>query len=330
MISNDKFKNEILLKENDERFSLFPVKYPILWDYYKKSEMSFWTAEEIDLGEDIKQWKDKLNDNERHFIKYILAFFANADSIVNENLAINFMTEVQLPEARAFYATQIFIETIHAEVYSLLIDTYIQDTAEKQLLFNAYKTVPAVEKKAGWALKWISSDNFVERLVAFVCVEGIFFSGSFCSIFWLKNRGLMPGLSMANDFISRDEGLHCEFACELYAMLSPEAKLTQARIEEIIKDAVEIEKEFITESLPISLIGMNSGLMIQYIEYVTDFWLQRLGYKAIYNSKNPFSFMDMISVEKKANFFEKRPSEYTSAKVGRTVEENAFTTDAEF
>lgn len=330
MKNTEKYHDEILLKPNDERFSLFPIKYPNLWDYYKKSEMSFWTAEEVELHEDIKHWNDKLNDNERHFIKYVLAFFANSDSIVNENLAINFMTEVQLPEARAFYATQINIENIHAEIYSLMIDTYISDTKEKNLLFNAYKTVPAVEKKAGWALKWIGSDDFVERLVAFCCVEGIFFSGSFCAIFWLKNRGLMPGLSMANDFISRDEGLHCEFACELYSMLSQSSRLTQARIEEIFINAVEIEKEFITESLPVNLIGMNSDLMIQYIEYVADFWLTRLGYNKIYNSKNPFAFMEMLSVEKKANFFEKRPTEYTMAKVGRTVDENSFTTEADF
>ena len=330
MKNNDKYINELLLKPSDEAYSMFPIRFPKLWEFYKTSQQALWSAEELDFEEDKKHWRDKLTDNERHFVKYVLAFFANSDSIVNENLATNFMNEVQLSEAKAFYGVQIYMETVHSEVYSLMIDTYINDVEEKSLLFKAYKTVPAVEKKAGWALKWIESDDFVERLVAFCCVEGVFFSGSFCSIFWLKNRGLMPGLSMANDFISRDEGMHCEFAAELYKMLSPSAKLSQERIEEIFSDAMEIEKEFITESLPVNLIGMNSNLMTQYIEYVADFWIQKLGYKIMYGSKNPFAFMEMISVEKKANFFEKKPTEYTMAKIGRTSAENAFSTEADF
>lgn len=330
MRNNTKYINETLLKPSEEAYSMFPVRYPKLWQWYKTSHAALWSAEELDFEEDLKHWREKLTNDERHFIKYVLAFFANSDSIVNENLATNFFNEVQLSEAKAFYGVQILIETIHSEVYSLMIDTYIKDTEEKSLLFRAYKTVPAVEKKANWALKWIDSDDFVERLVAFCVVEGLFFSGSFCAIFWLKNRGLMPGLSMANDFISRDEGMHCEFACELYSMLSPSARLSQQKIEEIFRDAIEIEKEFITESLPVSLIGMNSNLMIQYIEYVADFWMEKLGYKPIFGSKNPFAFMEMISVEKKANFFEKKPTEYTMAKIGRSAEENRFTTDEDF
>lgn len=329
-MKNEKYKDEVILTPTPERYSAFPIRWPILWQRYKTAHAALWSSEELDFEEDVKHWREKLTDDERHFIKYVLAFFANSDNIVNENLAINFYGEVQLSEAKQFYAVQILIEAIHSEVYSLMIDTYVKDTEEKALLFQAWKTVPAVEKKAQWALRWIESPDFVERLVAFCVVEGLFFSGSFCSIFWLKNRGLMPGLSMANDFISRDEGMHCEFACELYSMLSPSAKLSQQRIEEIFKDAMEIEKEFITESLPVSLIGMNSTLMIQYIEYVADFWMQKLGYKPIYGSKNPFAFMEMISVEKKANFFEKKPTEYTMAKIGRTAEENSFTTEADF
>src|SRR5258705_13116420 len=259
--------NEILLKENKDRFVILPINYPAVWAMYKKHEASFWTAEEIDLSSDLKDWNN-LNDGERHFISHILAFFAASDGIVNENLAVNFMSEVQLPEARCFYGFQIMMENIHSETYALLIDTYIKDPQEKYRLFHAIDTVPAVKKKAEWALRWIEGGNFAERLVAFAAVEGIFFSGSFCSIFWLKKRGLMPGLTFSNELISRDEGLHCEFACLLYNML--QSKLPEKEVQEIITDAVTIEKEFITEALPVSLIGMNAKMMSQYIEFVAD------------------------------------------------------------
>src|SRR3982751_6100055 len=258
--------NEPILAENKDRFVLFPIKYKDIWEFYKKAEASFWTAEEIDLAADIADWNNKLNDNERHFIKHVLAFFAASDGIVNENLAINFLNEVQYPEARCFYGFQIMMENIHSETYSLLIDTYIKDPAEKDKLFHAVDTVPCVGKKAEWALRWINNGSFAERLVAFAAVEGIFFSGSFCSIFWLKKRGLMPGLTFSNELISRDEGLHCDFACLLYGML--QNKLSQERIYEIISNAVEIEKEFVCDALPVNLIGMNSELMAQYIEFV--------------------------------------------------------------
>lgn len=304
---------EEILKENPNRFVLFPLKYQKVWDMYKTHVKAFWTAEEIDLYQDLDDWNNKLNNDEKYFIKNVLAFFAGSDGIVNENLSINFINDVQIPEARMFYGFQIAMENIHSETYSLLIDTYIKDTNEKNKLFDAIHTVPCVEKKANWALKWISDPNatFAERLVAFAAVEGIFFSGSFCSIFWLKKRGLMPGLSMSNEFISRDEGLHCEFACLLYSML--QNKLSKQRIEEIVCSAVEIEKEFITEALPVSLIGMNSNLMKQYIEFVADFWLVRLGYEKVYKSENPFDFMDMLSLDSKSNFFEHRPSQYSKA-----------------
>src|SRR3990170_3663081 len=267
-------ENEILLKENKDRFVILPIKYPKIWEQYKKHEASFWTAEEIDLGDDMKDW-NALNDGERHFISHVLAFFAASDGIVNENLAVNFMSEVQLPEARCFYGFQIMMENIHSETYALLIDTYIKDLFEKDKLFHAIDTVPAVKKKAEWALRWIENGSFAERLVAFAAVEGIFFSGSFCSIFWLKKRGLMPGLTFSNELISRDEGLHCDFACLLYGMLNK--KLSREAVAEIIGDAVRIEKEFITEALPVDLIGMNSRLMQQYIEFVADRWLTELG-----------------------------------------------------
>jgi ribonucleoside-diphosphate reductase beta chain len=276
---------EVLLQENKDRFVLLPIKYPEIWKMYKKHEASFWTAEEIDLSPDLKDW-ERLSNDERHFIKHVLAFFAASDGIVNENLAVNFMKEVQLPEARCFYGFQIMIENIHSETYSLLIDTYIKDPVEKNRLFHAIDSVPCVQKKAQWALKWINDGSFAERLVAFAAVEGIFFSGSFCSIFWLKKRGLMPGLSFSNELISRDEGLHCDFACLLYSML--ETKLSQERIHAIIRDAVENEHEFVTDALPVSLIGMNSKLMCQYIEFVADRLLVALGYDKIYNATNPF------------------------------------------
>ena len=307
-------KVEPILEPNDNRFVLFPIQHDDIWQFYKKAEASFWTAEEIDLGQDLIDWENKLNDNERHFIKHILAFFAASDGIVNENLAENFLSEVQYTEAKFFYGFQVAIENIHSETYSLLIDTYIKDTAEKNYLFNAIETLDCVKKKADWALRWIEKGSFAERLVAFAAVEGIFFSGSFCSIFWLKKRGLMPGLSFSNELISRDEGLHCDFACLLYNKHVVN-KMDKQQIKEIITDAVEIEKEFITDALPVKLIGMNSDLMSQYIEFVADRLLNELIGKKIYNVSNPFDFMDMISLRGKTNFFEKRVAEYQKAGV---------------
>lgn len=294
---------------------------------YKKAEQSFWTAEEVDLHADQRDW-DRLNDGERHFIKHVLAFFAASDGIVNENLAVNFMKEVQLPEARCFYGFQIMMENIHSEMYSLLIDSYIKDTAEKNRLFNAIDTIPCVTKKAEWALRWISNGTFAERLIAFVAVEGIFFSGSFCSIFWLKKRGLMPGLCTSNEFISRDEGMHCDFACLLYSML--ENQLPKEQVTQIITDAVVLEHEFVTDALPVSLIGMNAKMMCQYIEFVADRLLVSLGCEKVYNSSNPFDFMEMISLQGKTNFFEKRVSEYKKAGVGQQKEDNVFKLDEDF
>ncbi|MES2560348.1 MAG: ribonucleoside-diphosphate reductase small subunit [Bacteroidota bacterium] len=304
--------DELLLRENKDRFVILPINYPQIWEMYKKHEASFWTAEEIDLSDDLKDWAN-LNDGERHFISHILAFFAASDGIVNENLAVNFMSEVQLPEARCFYGFQIMMENIHSETYALLIDTYIKDNATKNHLFHAIETVPAVKKKAEWALRWIQNGTFAERLVAFAAIEGIFFSGSFCSIFWLKKRGLLPGLTFSNELISRDEGLHCEFACLLYSML--QNKLTEEQVHTIIRDAVTIEKEFVSEALPVDLIGMNAKLMQQYIEFVADRWLSELGYARIYNATNPFDFMEMISLQGKTNFFEKRVGDYQKAGV---------------
>ena len=300
---------EHILTENKSRFVLFPLKYNDIWQMYKTAQMSNWTAEEIDLAQDLTDWEEKLNDNERHYIKNVLAFFAASDGIVNENLAENFLKEVQYPEAKCFYGFQIAMENVHSETYSLLIDTYIKDTDERDYLFNAIDTVPSVKKKADWALKWINSDSFAERLIAFAAVEGIFFSGSFCSIFWLKKRGLMPGLTFSNELISRDEGLHCMFACLLHNKYV-QNKVSSQRITDIIREAVDIEREFITESLPVSLIGMNSKLMEQYIEFTADFWLTELGCNKIYNVENPFDFMEMLSLQNKSNFFEKRTSEY--------------------
>ena len=318
---------EVLLEENKDRFVLLPIKYPEIWQMYKKHEASFWTAEEIDLSPDLKDW-ERLTNDERHFVKHVLAFFAASDGIVNENLAVNFMREVQLPEARCFYGFQIMIENIHSETYSLLIDTYIKDTAEKSRLFRAIETVPCVQKKAEWALRWINYGSFAERLVAFAAVEGIFFSGSFCSIFWLKKRGLMPGLSFSNELISRDEGLHCDFACLLYNML--ETKLSPERVKEIIMDAVVNEHEFVTDALPVSLIGMNSKLMCQYIEFVADRLLVALGQPKVYNAVNPFDFMETISLQGKTNFFEKRVAEYQKAGVMNTKEQHTFKLDEDF
>ncbi|MFM7730547.1 MAG: ribonucleotide-diphosphate reductase subunit beta, partial [Flavobacteriales bacterium] len=300
-----------------------------IWDYYKKSEANIWTAEEIDLAADLVDWNTKLNQDEQHFIKHVLAFFASSDGIVNENLAENFVREVQYTEAKFFYGFQIMMENIHSETYSLLIDTYIKDTAEKNYLFKAIENMACVGKKADWALRWIKNGSFAERLVAFAAVEGIFFSGSFCSIFWLKKRGLMPGLAFSNELISRDEGLHCDFACLLYNRHIVN-KLPQERIQQIIMDAVEIEKEFITEALPVRLIGMNSDMMSQYIEFVADRLLVELGNNKVYNVSNPFEFMELISLEGKSNFFEKRNSEYTKAGVMANPEDQVFTTEEEF
>ncbi len=306
--------NEPILEENKSRFVLFPIQHDDIWSFYKRAEASFWTAEEIDLAPDLVDWESKLNDDEKHFIKHVLAFFAASDGIVNENLAENFLSEVQYTEAKFFYGFQIAMENVHSETYSLLIDTYIKDTAEKNHLFNAMETLDCVKKKADWALRWIEKGNFAERLVAFAAVEGIFFSGSFCSIFWLKKRGLMPGLSFSNELISRDEGLHCDFACLLYND-HVQNKLTIDEIRAIILDAVEIEKEFVTDALPVRLIGMNSESMAQYIEFVADRLLMELGCPKEYDATNPFDFMDMISIQGKTNFFEKRVGEYQKAGV---------------
>jgi len=306
--------SEPLLAPQDNRFTLFPIKHDDIWKMYKQAEASFWTAEEMDLAKDKNDWDDKLNDNERHFIKNILAFFAGSDGIVGENLLENFSTEIQIPEVRCFYGFQIAIENIHAEVYSLLIEKFITDKVEKERLFNAITEIPCIKQKADWALKWFSRERtFAERLVAFAVVEGIFFSGSFCAIFWLKKRGLMPGLTFSNELISRDEGMHTDFAILLYSKLNN--KLSRDRIVEIISNAVSIEKKFINDSISCSMIGMNTVLMDQYIEYVADRLVYQLGYEKIYNSENPFDFMQLISMENKTNFFEKRVGEYSLANV---------------
>ncbi|MEQ8715530.1 MAG: ribonucleotide-diphosphate reductase subunit beta [Cyclobacteriaceae bacterium] len=322
---------EPILKENKDRFVIFPIQHSDIWEYYKKAEASFWTAEEIDLGQDLKDWVN-LNDGEHHFIKHVLAFFAASDGIVNENLAENFVSEVQYTEAKFFYGFQIAIENIHSETYSLLIDTYVKDPAEKDKLFHAIETMDLVKKKADWALRWIDKGSFAERLIAFAAVEGIFFSGSFCSIFWLKKRGLMPGLTFSNELISRDEGLHCDFACHLYTQ-HVNNKLPQETVIEIIRDAVKLEQEFVSEALPVRLIGMNSELMCQYIEFVADRLLLELGCPKIYNATNPFDFMEMISLQGKTNFFEKRVAEYQKAGVLNKEGENKspkFSLDEDF
>jgi len=315
--------NEPILAENKDRFVIFPIKHNDIWEFYKKSEASFWTAEEIDLSNDNADWDNKLNDNERHFVKHVLAFFAASDGIVNENLAINFLNEVQYPEARFFYGFQVMMENIHSETYSLLIDTYIKDPAEKDKLLHAVETVPCVGKKAEWALTWIQNGTFAERLIAFAAVEGIFFSGSFCSIFWLKSRGIMQGLCNANTLIFKDENLHCDFAIHLINN-HIENKPSEKRIKEILLSALEIEKEFITESLPVSLIGMNSNLMKQYLEFVTDGLLVKFGCKKHFNVEQPFKFMEQIAIETKGNFFESRTMEYQKAKLGESL---TFTED---
>ena len=323
--------NEPILKDNPNRYVLFPIEHDDIWQWYKKQEASFWTAEEIDLQQDLVDWESKLNDDERYFIKHILAFFAASDGIVNENLAENFVNEVQYTEAKFFYGFQIMMENIHSETYSLLIDTYIKDKEERTQLFRAIEHFDAIKKKAQWAIKWIESDSFAERLIAFAAVEGIFFSGSFCSIFWLKKRGLMPGLTFSNELISRDEGLHCDFACHLHNQHLIN-KVPKERIKEIIVDALEIEREFIIESLPVKLIGMNSDLMTKYLEFVTDRLLVELGCEKVYHSENPFDFMEMISLEGKTNFFEKRVGDYQKAGVLNDTSESKdnFSFDEDF
>ena len=322
---------EKILQDNPGRFVLFPIENHDLWKLYKQQEACFWTAEEIDLAQDINDWDNKLNDDEQHFVKHVLAFFAASDGIVNENIAMNFVNAVQYTEAKFFYGFQIMMENIHSETYSLLIDSYIKDKEEQNKLFHAVETIPAIKKKADWAMKFIEKGSFAERLIAFAAVEGIFFSGSFCSIFWLKKRGLMPGLTFSNELISRDEGMHCDYACHLYNN-HIDNKLSKERIKEIICGALEIEKEFILEALPVRLIGMNSDLMAQYLEFVTDRLLDALDVPKVYNSENPFDFMQNIALQGKTNFFEKRVAEYQKAGVNNVAEDlnSAFDEDMDF
>jgi ribonucleoside-diphosphate reductase subunit M2 len=319
---------EPLLTPNDSRYVMFPIQDDSIWKMYKKQVDCFWRAEEIDFSKDLTDWNHKLNNDERHFISMILAFFAASDGIVLENLALRFMGDVQLAEARAFYGFQIAMENVHSETYSLMIDTFIKEDELKDRLFSAVTAFPCIQKKADWAKKWLNDNrsSFAARLVAFACIEGIFFSSSFASIYWLKKRGLMPGLTFSNELISRDEALHCEFAVLLYSKL--QKKLNKKRIYEIIQEAVEIEKEFICESIPCRLIGMNSTLMAQYIEFCADRLSLQLGYEKIYNSANPFDFMELISVETKVNFFERTNSEYALA--NKTIEGDIFEMNAEF
>ncbi len=325
-------KEEEILKENPHRWVMFPIHYPKIWEMYKQHEASFWTAEEIDLGSDMRDW-ESLSENEQHFIKHVLAFFAASDGIVLENLSLNFNSEIQLPEARAFYGFQTAMENVHSETYSLLIDTYVKDQTEKTRLFQAIYTIPAVEKKARWAVSWMDKSNcFAERLVAFACVEGILFSGSFCSIFWLKKRGLMPGLTFSNELISRDEGLHADFACLMYSML--QHKLPVETINDIVRGAVSVEREFICDALKCDLIGMNAKSMSQYIEFVADRLLVALGYPKIFFATNPFDWMELISLQGKTNFFEKRVGEYQKKGVmaSLNVDPNShkFSTESDF
>ena len=322
-------EDEPLLIANPRRFVLFPIEHPDIMAMAKKAIAVFWTAEEIDLTKDMRDW-EKLDANTQHFIKHVLGFFAASDGILMENLSLNFQNEVQWSEAKYFYANQNFMESVHSEVYSLLIDTYIDDKVEKQKLLEAAQTIPAIQKKAEWAMQWLDAKkaNFATRLIAFAVVEGIFFSGAFCSIFWLKKRGLMPGLTTSNEFIARDEGLHTDFACLLYGKIKNRLKKTQ--VNKIIKEAVKIEKNFITKALPCELIGMNADLMSQYIEFVADRIMVQLGYSKIYNAANPFDFMERISLEGKDNFFEKRVSNYAKAAVGKTQEQMSFSMKEDF
>jgi ribonucleoside-diphosphate reductase subunit M2 len=318
---------EPLLSPDDNRFVMFPIQHQDIWEMYKKQVDCFWRAEEIDLSKDLTHW-DTLSDDEKHFISMILAFFAASDGIVLENLGLRFMSDVQLSEARAFYGFQIAMENIHSQTYSLLIETYIKNEEEKMRLFRAIDNFPCIKKKSDWAQKWIKDNrsNFATRLVAFACVEGIFFSGAFCSIYWLKKRGLMPGLTFSNELISRDEALHCEFAILLYSKLLK--KMSKSKIHELVKEAVEIETEFICEALPCRLIGMNSKMMTQYIQFVADRLCLQLGYDKIYDVVNPFDFMELISLEAKSNFFEKRVDSYALA--DKTVSEETFNFNEDF
>jgi ribonucleoside-diphosphate reductase beta chain len=320
---------EPMLTASDDRFVVFPIQHPDLWAKYKQHMAVFWTPEEIDLSKDMGHW-EKLTDNERHFIKNILGFFAGSDGIVMENLAMRFSHEVQWPEAKFFYACQNLLESVHSETYSLLIDTYISDSTEKANLLNAIQTIPSVKKKADWALQWIESKeaDFGTRLIAFAAIEGIFFSGAFCAIFWLKQRGIMPGLTVSNEFIARDEGLHTDFACLLYSKIVN--RLPKAKAHKLIREAVKIEKQFITKALPCELIGMNAKLMAEYIEFVADRLSLQLGYPKIYSATNPFDFMERISLENKDNFFEKRVSTYAKGSVGKKREDMTFSMGAEF
>jgi ribonucleotide reductase beta subunit family protein with ferritin-like domain len=324
-----KVTDEPLLMENPGRFVLFPIQHQDVFDMGKKAVSVFWTVEELDLTKDTKDW-EKLDANTKHFIKHVLGFFAASDGILMENLSLNFQNEVQWPEAKYFYANQNFMESIHSEMYSLLIDTYVEDRAEKQHLLEASSTIPAIQKKAEWAMQWLNAKeaDFATRLVAFAVVEGIFFSGAFCSIFWLKKSGLMPGLTTSNEFIARDEGMHTDFACLLYSKIKH--KLAKAKVTKIIKEAVKIEKNFITKALPCELIGMNAVLMSQYIEFVADRLVVQLGYPKIFNVANPFDFMERISLEGKDNFFEKRNANYAKAGVGKTAAEMSFSTEEDF
>jgi len=320
---------EPLLVDNPQRYVLFPVQNDAVWKFYKQAVASYWTVEEVDLVQDVKDWREKLTENERYFVSHVLAFFAASDGIVNENVVSRFSVEVMLPEARSFYAFQAAIENVHSEMYSLLIDTLVSKTEEKHALFTAMHKLPCVAEKAQWALRWLASDrSFAERLVAFAAVEGIFFSASFCAIFWLKKRGLMPGLCFSNELISRDEGLHTDFACLLYSELVH--KLPVEKVHEVVADAVEAETRFVTSSLPVSLIGMNSELMAEYVRFCADRLLVALGVPKLYDSKNPFDWMTMISLQGKTNFFEKRVGEYSKANVGMKAEDRLFSMDADF
>jgi ribonucleoside-diphosphate reductase subunit M2 len=322
-------EDEPILRENPNRFVIFPIQYKDIWSFYKKAVASFWTVEEVDLGKDMADW-NRMNDNEKFFISRVLAFFAASDGIVNENLLERFSQEVQIPEARCFYGFQIAIENIHSEMYSMLIQTYIRDETERKLLFNAIYEFEFIKKKADWALRWIASKDtsFGERIIAFAAVEGIFFSGSFAAIFWLKKRGLMPGLTHSNELISRDEGLHRDFACLLYKHLNN--KPSVERVHEIIRDAVKIEQEYLTDALPVKMIGMNCELMSQYIEFVADHLLAELGLDKIYKRENPFDFMENLSIQGKTNFFEKKVAEYQRMGVMNQLEEREFSMDADF
>jgi len=327
MTSVNKNYNESILTPNEKRFVLFPIQHDDIWKFYKKAVASFWTAEEVDLAGDLRDWPT-LSKNERHFIKHVLAFFAASDGIVNENLVTRFYNEVQLAEARAFYGFQIAMEEVHSETYALLLQTLVTDKEEQNHLFNAVETIPSIMKKAEWALRYIDNGTFAERLLAFACVEGIHFSGSFAALFWLKKRGLMPGLTFSNELISRDEGLHRDFACLIYSKL--ENKLSTKQVHDLVRDAVDLEKEFVSESLPVNLLGINSDTMCIYIEFVADHLLSTLGVDKLYMATNPFDFMEVISLEGKTNFFEKRVGEYQKANVIGTAEDRKFSLEAIF